>query len=106
MKFQQLLSFSSVATITSAHTIFTNHVAGGTTNTVGYAIRDPSYDGPITDVTSNYIACNGGSNPTIPSPDVVNVAAGSTVQAVWRHTLTGDATDVVTPPTKAPCKPT
>jgi len=102
MKFQQILSISSVAVVTSAHTIFTNLVAGGTTNPVGYAIRDPSYDGPITDVTSNYLACNGGSNPTTPSSYVVNVNAGSTVQAVWRHTLTSDATDVIDPSHKGP----
>jgi phosphoglucomutase len=37
---------------------------------------------PITDVTSNYLACNGGPNPTTATSKVINVAAGSTVQLV------------------------
>lgn len=52
---------------------------------------------PITDVTSNYIACNGGPNPTTATSKVINVAAGSTVQATWRHTLTSGSDDVVDP---------
>lgn len=42
---------------------------------------------PIQDVTSQYIACNGGPNPVTASPNVITVTAGSTVRAVWRHTL-------------------
>ena len=52
---------------------------------------------PITDVTSNDIACNGGPNPTTPSSAIINVAAGSTAQLTWRHTLTSDSSDVVGP---------
>lgn len=58
-------------------------------------IRDPSYDGPIQDVTTDYMACNGGPNPTTASSTVINVAAGSTVQATWRHTLTSGSDDVI-----------
>lgn len=102
MKLLQILSLGSVATITSAHTIFTNLQSGGTTYPVSYAIRDPSYDGPIQDVTTDYVACNGGPNPTTPSTNIINVKAGDTVQAVWRHTLTSDATDVIDPSHKGP----
>ncbi|RAL62075.1 hypothetical protein DID88_002561 [Monilinia fructigena] len=56
---------------------------------------------PITDVTTEYVACNGGPNPTTPSSNIINVIAGSTVQAIWRHTLTStpsnDATYVLDP---------
>jgi hypothetical protein len=45
---------------------------------------------PITDVTTEYIACNGGPNPTTASSDIINVKAGDTVQATWRHTLTSE----------------
>lgn len=95
MKLQYTLSTAAVISVASAHTIFVQVGAGGTTYPVSYALRDPSYDGPITDVTSEYIACNGGPNPTTASSDIVNVTAGSTVQAVWRHTLTSDSTDVI-----------
>ncbi|KAI9691749.1 MAG: hypothetical protein M1822_007821 [Bathelium mastoideum] len=81
-----------------SHTIFVQL----NNNAVGYAIRDPSYDGPITDVTSDYIACNGGSNPTTPSSDIITVAAGSTADLTWRHTLTSDATDVIDSSHKGP----
>jgi len=74
-----------------AHTIFTQ--LNG--NPVSYAIRDPSYDGPITDVTSNYLACNGGSNPTTASSSIITVAAGSTAKLTWRHTLTSGSNDVI-----------
>ena len=47
------------------------------------------YDGPITDVTSNDIICNGGPNPlTTPFPkDIINIPAGATVSAEWHHVL-------------------
>jgi hypothetical protein len=57
---------------------------------------------PQQDVTSNYIACNGGSNPTTPSSAVINVQAGQQVQMTWRHTLTSGANDVIDPSHKGP----
>ncbi|KAA8569838.1 hypothetical protein EYC84_002181 [Monilinia fructicola] len=75
--------------------------SGSTLYNTSYAIRTPTYDGPITDVTTEYVACNGGPNPTTPSSNIINVVAGSTVQAIWRHTLTStpsnDATYVLDP---------
>ncbi|MCJ1332342.1 hypothetical protein MMC10_009034 [Thelotrema lepadinum] len=82
----------------AAHTIFTQ--LNG--NPVSYAIADPSYDGPQQDVTVNYMACNGGANPTTPSPNIITVAAGSTAKLTWRHTLTSDATDVIDASHKGP----
>ena len=81
-----------------SHTIFTQ--LNG--NPVSYAIRDPSYDGPITDVTTNDIACNGGPNPTTPSSAKITVAAGSQAKLTWRHTLTSDASDVIDSSHKGP----
>ncbi|KAI1134957.1 hypothetical protein F5Y05DRAFT_421678 [Hypoxylon sp. FL0543] len=43
------------------------------TNPVSHDTEMPTYDGPITDVTTNDIACNGGRNPTTPSDEVVCV---------------------------------
>jgi len=91
MKNQALLSLASILAAASAHTIFVQLESAGTTYPISYGIRDPTYDGPITDVTTNDLACNGGPNPTTASPYIINVNAGSTVQATWRHTLTSTA---------------
>lgn len=99
MKGLALLAAASAAT---AHTIFVQLEADGVTNPVSYGIRDPSYDGPITDVTSDDVACNGGPNPTTPSGDIITVTAGSTVKAIWRHTLTSGADDVMEESHKGP----
>ncbi|KAK3689888.1 glycosyl hydrolase family 61-domain-containing protein [Podospora appendiculata] len=99
MKGFALLAAASAA---SAHTIFVQLSAGGTTNPVSYGIRTPTYDGPITDVTSNDLACNGGPNPTTPSANIITVTAGSTVKAVWRHTLTSGADDIIDASHKGP----
>jgi cellulase len=106
MKIQNTISLASIFSIASAHSIFLQLESGGTTYPVSYAIRTPSYDGPINDVTSNDVVCNGGPNPTTPSTNIINVKAGDTVQAVWRHTLTStaanDAVYVIDPSHKGP----
>jgi len=102
MKFQSALSVAAVIGVSSAHTIFTQLTSGGVQNGIGQGVRVPSYDGPITDVTTNYVACNGGPNPTTATSKVINVAAGSTVQATWRHTLTSGADDIIDASHKGP----
>jgi len=103
-----LLTFllAAIIAVAHGHTIFVQLGVEGTTYPISHGIRDPNYDGPITDVTTEYIACNGGPNPTTPSPDVINVKAGDTVQATWRHTLTSTAANddiyVVDPSHKGP----
>ncbi|KAK4249997.1 hypothetical protein VTI28DRAFT_8507 [Corynascus sepedonium] len=99
MKGFALLAAASAA---SAHTIFVQLEADGTRHPVSYGIRTPTYDGPITDVTSNDVACNGGPNPTTPSSDVITVTAGSTVKAIWRHTLDSGPQDVMDASHKGP----
>lgn len=81
------------ATAASAHTIFSSLEVAGKNYGVGGGVRVPSYNGPIEDVTSNSLACNGAPNPTTPSDLVIDVQAGSTVTAVWRYMLssTGSA---------------
>lgn len=100
------MSLASFLAVARAHSEFIQLESGGTLNPIAYAIRDPSYDGPINDVTTNPMACNGGPNPTTPSSNIINVAAGSTVQATWRHTLTStaanDAVYVIDPSHKGP----
>jgi hypothetical protein len=99
MKGFTLLAAASAA---SAHTIFVQLNAGGTTYPVSHGIRTPTYDGPITDVTSNDLACNGGPNPTTPSSEIITVTAGTTVKAIWRHTLTSGSGDVMDASHKGP----
>jgi len=99
MKALTLLAAASAA---SAHTIFVQLDAGGKTYPVSHAIRTPVYDGPITDVSSNDLACNGGPNPTTPSSEIITVTAGSTVKAVWRHTLQSGPGDVMDASHKGP----
>ncbi|KAH7400038.1 glycosyl hydrolase family 61-domain-containing protein [Cadophora sp. MPI-SDFR-AT-0126] len=102
MKFQNTVSWAVLLGTGSCHTIFTSLVTGGTTNGVGVGVRVPTYDGPITNVASNDIACNGGPNPTKATSNILDVAAGSTVKAIWRHTLTSSGSDVVDPSHKGP----
>ena len=106
MKIQSSITFAALAGVGSCHTIFTQLTSGGTTYPTSYGIRTPQYDGPIQNVLSNDIACNGPSNgggqDVQKSSYVVNVAAGSTVQATWRHTLTSDGSDVIDSSHKGP----
>jgi len=94
MKFLGLLAASGVAT---AHTIFVSLEVNGTVMPVSHGIRTPSYDGPITDVGSDSLACNGPPNPTTPSDKIIAVEAGSEVAAIWRKTLTAAANDIMDP---------
>lgn len=77
----------------TAHTIFSSLEVDGKNYGIGNGVRVPSYNGPIQDVTSNSIACNGDPNPTSPTDTVIDVQAGDTVTAVWRYMLssTGSA---------------
>lgn len=90
---KSLLAPLVAASAASAHTIFSSIEVDGVNYGVGGGVRVPSYNGPIQDVTSDSIACNGDPNPTEPSDLVIDVTAGSTVTAVWRYMLssTGSA---------------
>ncbi|GAB1317562.1 hypothetical protein MFIFM68171_07772 [Madurella fahalii] len=96
------LALIAAATAASAHTIFVQLEADGKTYPVSHAIRTPSYDGPITNVNSNDLACNGGPNPTMKSNEIITVTAGTTVKAVWRHTLTSGPSNVMDASHKGP----
>lgn len=102
MKISTSIIAAAALTSASAHTIMTQMVSGGTTYGVGVGIRVPSYDGPITDVTSQSMGCNGGPNPTTATSTVIPVHAGSTIQVFWRHTLTSPSSDVIDASHKGP----
>jgi len=92
----------------SAHTIFQEFYVNGVDQGHEVGIRVPSYDGPITDVTSDDLICNGGINPYQQpvSQVVITVPAGSPVTTEWHHTLAGadpsDPADPIDPSHKGP----
>jgi len=75
----------------SAHAIFQEFYVNGVDQGHEVGIRVPDYDGPISDVTSNDIICNGGINPyhSPISQTIITVPAGSPVTIEWHHTLAG-----------------
>ncbi|KAG6907062.1 hypothetical protein DXG01_010708 [Tephrocybe rancida] len=84
----------------SAHTIFQELYVNGVSQGHLNGIRVPDYDGPISDVTSNDIICNGGINPyhTPISKSIITVPAGATVTGEWHHGLNGaDPSDPADP---------
>ncbi|KAH7345852.1 glycoside hydrolase [Pyrenochaeta sp. MPI-SDFR-AT-0127] len=81
MKLSTPLVLAAAASSASAHTIFSS-VNGGKH---GDGVRVPSYNGPISDVSSNDIVCNGGPNPTTKTSTVITLQAGSTASLLWRH---------------------
>jgi cellulase len=98
MKYSTPLIIAAAASTVSAHTIFLSVNDGK----VGDGVRVPSYDGPINDVSSNDIVCNGGPNPTTATSTVITLQAGSTAKLTWRHTLTSGPSDVIDASHKGP----
>lgn len=88
----KVLPILASAGVVSAHTIFQNLVVGGKDYGQGNGIRIPTYNGPIDDVTSNSIACNGNPNPTKSTSTIIDVQAGSDVTALWRYMLSTTGT--------------
>ncbi|KAL0070346.1 hypothetical protein AAF712_002534 [Marasmius tenuissimus] len=92
----------------SGHTIFQELYVNGVSQGHLNGIRVPDYDGPIMDVNSNDIICNGGINPYHQpvSTSVINVPVGAQVTAEWHHTLDGaapgDAADPIDASHKGP----
>ncbi|KAI0056093.1 glycoside hydrolase family 61 protein I [Artomyces pyxidatus] len=105
MRLASVIAFVASA---SAHTIFQEVYVNGVDQGHINGIRVPTYDGPITDVTSNDIICNGGINPYQQpvSTVVIPVTAGEPVTAEFHHTLAGadptDPADPIDPSHKGP----
>ncbi|KAF3940881.1 Endoglucanase-4 [Dactylella cylindrospora] len=96
------------ASVASAHTIFQEVWVDGVAQGHTVGVRVPSYDGPISDVTSNDIICNGGPNPLNKpySQTIIQVPSGASITMEWHHTLSGadssDPADPVDPGHKGP----
>ncbi|KAH8833368.1 glycoside hydrolase [Flagelloscypha sp. PMI_526] len=90
-----LLSLALVASCVSAHTIFQQVYVNGVDQGRLQGVRYPSYNGPITDVTSNDLICNGGPNPLVTplSTKIITAPAGAQVTAQWHNTLTSNTGD-------------
>ncbi|KAL5533677.1 hypothetical protein ACEPAG_137 [Sanghuangporus baumii] len=100
-------AFALVTGSVSAHIIFQKVYLDGVDQGQLVGLRAPDYDGPITDVTSNDIICNGGPNPLTHILDVVIQApAGGQITAEWHHTLdsagTNDPADPIDSSHKGP----
>ncbi|THH28705.1 hypothetical protein EUX98_g5485 [Antrodiella citrinella] len=99
-RFASIAVFAALATSAFAHTIMQELYFNGVDQGHITGIRVPDYDGPITDVTSNDLICNGGINPYHQpiSMAILPVAAGAQVTTEWHHTLAGaDPTDPADP---------
>ncbi|KAL0630703.1 hypothetical protein Q9L58_010447 [Maublancomyces gigas] len=103
MKASSAILAAALAGSAAAHTIFQELYVNGVSAGHTTGIRVPSYDGPISDVTSKDIICNGGLNPyRAPlSTSIINVPAGAKVTTEWHHTLDGanaaDGDDPISP---------
>ncbi|KAF8300473.1 hypothetical protein DL93DRAFT_2188177 [Clavulina sp. PMI_390] len=84
-----LVALAATLLPAEAHTIFQRVYVNGVDQGYLNGVRYPTYDGPVTDVTSNSIICNGDPNPLVTpySSTVINVPAGATVGAQWDHVL-------------------
>jgi len=106
--FSSALQVAFFAASATAHTIFQEVYVNGVDQGHINGIRVPTYDGPITDVTSNDLICNGGINPyqTPISQVIINATAGASITAEFHHTLAGadpsDSADPIDPSHKGP----
>ncbi|KAJ6256613.1 hypothetical protein Dda_8478 [Drechslerella dactyloides] len=89
--FARAAAAAALTSLVAGHSIFAEFEVNGVSAGKENALRLPTYDGPIEDVTSQYVACNGGPNPLVKfSPNVVDVPAGAEITARWIHTLDTD----------------
>jgi len=103
--FTSLVAFASLAGFVAANTVFSDIVVNGVDQGHGVAIRVPSSNAPITDITSDNLICNTGFIQPV-SDAVATVPAGSTVTAIFHHTSAGytgpDPSDPLDPTDKGP----
>nr|UPO25264.1 lytic polysaccharide monooxygenases [Pleurotus ostreatus] len=91
-----------------AHTIFQELWVNGVSQGHKVGIRVPDYDGPIENVNSNDLICNGGINPYQQpvSQTIIDVPAGADVTAEFHHQIRGrnplDSSDPIDPTHKGP----
>lgn len=88
-------SLLALANTAFAHYRFTKLVANGaSTADYQYVRLNTNYNSPVTDVTSNDIRCNTGTQANAGKTSTFSVAAGSTIglgldQPVYHQSVTG-----------------
>ncbi|KAG8755057.1 hypothetical protein FRC14_004398 [Serendipita sp. 396] len=84
-----LLGVLSLSGYVLGHTIFQHVYVNGVDQGHLKGVRYPSYNGPINDVTTDDIICNGGPNPLVTPYDttIIEIPAGATVTAEFHHGL-------------------
>ncbi|KAI0688897.1 glycosyl hydrolase family 61-domain-containing protein [Earliella scabrosa] len=103
--FSALASLVLAASSVSARTVFSAISVDGIALGHGVAVRVPSSNAPVTDLTSTDLICN--KNFVQPISDVIaSVPAGGVVQAEFHHTAAGytgpDPSDPLDPTNKGP----
>jgi hypothetical protein len=97
MHFHIATTFSllALANTAFAHYRWTKLVANSvTTNDYQYVRLNTNYNSPVTDVTSNDIRCNTGTQANAAKTSTYSVAAGSTIglaldQAIYHQSVSG-----------------
>lgn len=88
-------SLLALANTALAHYRFTHLVANGAkTSDYQYVRLNTNYNSPVTDVNSNDIRCNTGTQPNAARTSTFTVAAGSTVglgldQPIYHQSVSG-----------------
>jgi hypothetical protein len=89
-------SLLALADTAFAHYRWTKLIANGaTTSDYQYVRLNTNYNSPVTDVTSNDIRCNTGTQANAAKTSTLSVAAGSTVglgldQAIYHQSVSGE----------------
>ncbi|RDX49911.1 hypothetical protein OH76DRAFT_1403153 [Lentinus brumalis] len=103
--FCALASLVLAASSVSARTVFSAIQVDGVELGHGVAVRVPSANAPITDITSKNLICNSGFIEPV-SDVVASVPAGGVVAAEFHHTSAGyvgpDPSDPLDPTNKGP----
>jgi hypothetical protein len=102
MHFQFATAFSllALANTAFAHYRWTKLIANGAaTGEYQYVRLNTNYNSPVTDVTSNDIRCNTGTQPNAAKTSTYTVAAGSTIglgldQPIYHQSVTGTFDDI------------
>ncbi|KAJ3055950.1 hypothetical protein HK097_008659 [Rhizophlyctis rosea] len=86
MKFATaLISLLTILPVIDAHTIFQQLKINGVAPGLGVGIRLPSKDGPIWNVSSPDMTCNGGRNPIVShSPIVLPLSGGDIIDIQFK----------------------
>ncbi|KAI0352662.1 hypothetical protein OH77DRAFT_1505920 [Trametes cingulata] len=103
--FVSLASLVLAASSVSARTVFSAIAVNGVEQGHGVAVRVPSTNNPVKDLTSNDIICNANFIQPV-SNVVASVPAGGVVSAEFHHTPAGyvgpDPSDPLDPTNKGP----